>query len=272
MNYRAIRASTFSRKLCKVLLAAAAVAGHIGQAQTPAPREFAVASVKQNKMGNAGGEGSEREKITISPAGLTMRNVSLRSCIRWAYGVQDYQISGPGWLASQRYDIAANAPGQVSGEEMRLMMQKLLADRFKLTLHRESKELPIYAMVAGKKRGGLQPTAGGESSMIPAGGALVFRNYSMTEFAERLATRPFKLDRVVLDKTGLDGTFDFSLKFADNEGNLKHTLEGMEQGGADQFASMFTILREQLGLNFRAQKAPVESLVVEGAEKVPTEN
>ncbi len=266
MNYHAVRVSRFRGNLLKALLAAAAVS------RTLAAADFAVASVKPNLMGNAGGEGSEREKIAISPAGLTMRNVSLRSCIRWAYGVRDYQISGPGWMASQRYDIAANSASPASGEELRAMMQKLLAGRFKMALHRESKELPVYAMVVGKKGGKMQPAAGGGSSMRPVGGALVFNNYSMAELAERLATRPFNLDRLVLDRTGLDGAFDFTLKFAENENELKHTLEGMEQGSADQGLSMFTILQEQLGLNFKARKAPVESLVIEHAEKVPAEN
>jgi uncharacterized protein (TIGR03435 family) len=258
--------------LFKVLLAATAVAGSLGQSQTPAPREFAVASVKASQRGNAGGEGSEREKISISPGGLIMRNVSLRSCIRWAYGVRDYQISGPGWLASERYEIAAKSSAPASSDELRQMAQKLLADRFKLTLHRESRELPVYAMVAGKKGAKLRPAAGGETTMLPLGGALVFRNCSMAELADRLGARPFSLDRLVLDKTGLDGAFDFTLKFSDNAGDLKHTLEGMEQGGGDQGPSMFTILEGQLGLAFKTQRAPVASLVIDHAEKIPTEN
>src|SRR4051812_44111665 len=268
MNPYALRVSTYT--LLTMMMTMTGLDLNRAQAQPSA--EFEVASVKPNRMGNAGVEGSEREKITVSPNGITMRNVSLRSCIRWTYGVRDYQISGPGWISSRRYDIAANAPGPVSVPDLKLMMQKLLSDRFKLTLRRESKDLPIYAMVTGKKGTKMKPASGGDGGMLPTDGALVFRNYSMPELAERLGARPFKLDRLVLDKTGLEGAFDFEIKFGDNAAEMKHTLEGMEQGGADQGTSIFTILQEQLGLSFKAQKAPVESLIVERAEMVPTEN
>jgi uncharacterized protein (TIGR03435 family) len=200
-----------------------------------------------------------------------MKNISLRSCIRWAYDIRDYQISGPDWLASERYDIAAKSDRTVSPHELRTMMQKLLSARFKMMVRRESKNLPVYAMAIAKKGSKLQPANGGESSMMPVGGALVFRNYSVPDLAERLATRPFKLDRLVLDKTGLDGAFDFSLRFADNDAGLKHTMETMDQGD-DRNSFMLTALEEQLGLSLKALKAPVESLVVEHAEKVPTQN
>ncbi len=116
----------------------------------PNPPAFDVASIKPNQMGNAGGEKSERENITVSPEGVMMRNVSLRSCLRWAYDVKDFQISGPGWLASEKYDIAAKTAPPTSAGQLRLMMQTLLADRFKLALHRETKDLPVYALVVGK--------------------------------------------------------------------------------------------------------------------------
>jgi uncharacterized protein (TIGR03435 family) len=234
-------------------------------------QDFAVASVKPSQIGNSGREGSERENITISPTGVTMKNISLRSCIRWAYDIRDYQISGADWLASQRYDIAAKSESTVSPGELRKMMQRLLSGRFKLMVRRESKDLPVYAMVIAKKGSKLQAANGGESSMMPVGGALVFRNYSMPDLAERLATRPFTLDRVVFDKTGLEGVFDFSLRFADSEVGLKHTMETMDQGD-DRNSFMLTALVEQLGLSFKALKAPVESLAIEHAERVPTQN
>lgn len=246
---------------------------HLADAQiSPAP-EFAVASVKPNPQGNAGAEGSEREKITLSPVGVSMRNITLRSCLIWAYDMRDSQISGPAWLASEHFDIVANASGPVSPDRLRPMMQKLLTDRFKLELHRESKDVPVYAMtLAPKKTSKLQPATGEDSSMIPSGGAMIFRNYSMPDFADRLTSRPFKLDRLVIDKTGLTGIFDFKINFAENEAGMKHTLEGMEQGKADQVTSMLTILQEQLGLTFKPQKSPVETLVIDRAEKVPTAN
>jgi uncharacterized protein (TIGR03435 family) len=267
MDYHATRVLQLLPNLLSVLLVASS-----GGAQAPGapPREFAVASVKPNQAGNAGGEGSVPEKIATSLTGVTMRNVSLRTCICWAYGVHEYQVSGPGWLASQRYDVDARSSDPASHEELRGMMESLLAARFHLALHRESKELPVYAMRVGKKSGKLHPAVDGESSMRPAGGSIVFQHYSMADLGERLAARPFSLDRVVLDETNLGGAFDFALEFADNATNLKHTLESMEGGG--QGPSMITILQQQLGLVFKARKALVESLVIDRAEKTPTPN
>jgi uncharacterized protein (TIGR03435 family) len=234
-------------------------------------RDFAVASVKPSQIANYGREGSESENITVSSTGITMKNTSLRSCIRWAYDVRDYQISGPDWLASQRYDIAAKIDSPVSPGEWRPMMQRLLSGRFQMVVRRESKDLPVYAMVVAKNGSKLQTATGGESRMMPEGGALVFRNYSMADLAERLGTRPFALDRVVLDKTGLDGVFDFSLRFADSEVGLKHAMETMDQA-EDRNSFMLAAIEKQLGLGFKALKAPVENLVIEHAEKVPTPN
>src|SRR5579864_1664337 len=106
----------------------------------PAP-QFDVASVKPNTFGNSGVEGSDIEKITVSPTSVSMLNVSFRSCLRWAYGVRDAQIAGPAWMASQRYDISATTNAAASLAEMKQMMQTLLGDRFKLQLHREAKLL-----------------------------------------------------------------------------------------------------------------------------------
>jgi len=233
-----------------------------------APPAFEVASVKPNLSGRAGGEGSERETIASSPGSLMMRNVSLRTGIQWAYGVRGHQVSGPDWIASERYDIVAKTSGPASEDQMRRMLQTLLADRFQLALHRETKLLPVYALVTGKRGAKLQTASGqGNSSMRPAFGGLEFRNYSMSDLAERLSSRPFGVDRPVLDQTGLHGLFDFTMKLAGNDAELKHTLEGMERGGAD-----FTAFLEQLGLKLQPQKGPVEVLVIDRVEKVPVEN
>jgi uncharacterized protein (TIGR03435 family) len=245
----------------------------IGLAVFAAPNSpaFDVASIKPNQMGNAGGEKAERENITVSPEGVIMRNVSLRSCLRWAYSVKDFQISGPGWLASEKYDIAAKTAPPTSNDQLRLMMQTLMADRFKLALHRETKDLPVYALVVAKNGRKLHEAAAGDvkGSMRPAGGGLEFRNFSMAEFAEQLAARPLKVDRPVFDKTDLNGTFDFTLKLADNMQDLKSTLEGIEKGEGQAIS---TIIQQQLGLRLQPQKGPVEVLVIEHAEKVPTGN
>ena len=269
MNTKAVSAGC---RLALGLIALAAGLAVRASAQNMDKREFAAASVKPSQAGRAGGEGSE-EKLTISPASVTLRSATLRSCLRWAYGVRESQISGPGWLATQRFDIAAKSQAPASVNEMKQMMQTLLADRFQLRLHREQKEQPVYSMLLVGKNSKLRPAAvDADTGMVPDGGSLVFRNYTMAQLADRLADRPFRLDRIVIDRTGLDGSFDFALKFAENGGELKHALEGMEQGSADAGASMFTILREQLGLTFKGQKAPIESLVVDEADRLPAAN
>jgi uncharacterized protein (TIGR03435 family) len=237
----------------------------------PNPPAFDVASIKPNQMGNTGGEKSERENITVSPEGVIMRNVSLRSCLKWAYDVKDFQINGPGWLASQKYDIAAKTATPTSNDQLRLMMQTLLADRFKLVLHRATKDLPVFALVVGKNGPKFHESPAGDvkSSMRPSGGSLEFRNFTMTEFAEQLSARPLKVDRPVLDKTDLNGPFDFTMKLADNTLELKHTLEGIEKGDGQ---SISTIIQQELGLKLQPQKGPVEILVIDGAEKTPSEN
>jgi uncharacterized protein (TIGR03435 family) len=123
-----------------------------------------------------------------------------------------------------------------------------------------------------KRRDKLKASGGGDvSSMLPIGGAIEFRNYSMADLAEHLGARPFKLDRVVIDRTGLDGLYDFKVEFATDGAGMKHALEGIEQGSQGA-PSMLPILQEQLGMVFKPQKALVDSLIVERAERVPSGN
>jgi uncharacterized protein (TIGR03435 family) len=103
--------------------------------------------------------------------------------------------------------------------------------------------------------------------MTPSGGELVFRNCSMADLAEKLANRPFKLDLPVLDRTGLEGRFDFALKLASNDNELKHTLEGMEQG-----PSIFVFFQDQLGLKLELKKAPLDVLIIDSVERIPIGN
>ena len=158
--------------------------------------------------------------------------------------------------------------GPAPTDQLRLMLQTLLAERFKLTVHRENRELPVFALAVARNGHKLRAsTTDGAASMKPSGGALVFRNYSMPDLADRLATRPFGFVRPVVDKTALEGRFDFELTFATNDAELKQVMERME---ADQ--SSFAPALQDLGLKLDALKAPVELLIVDRAEKLPTEN
>lgn len=241
-----------------ILSGLAAVAAMNGQT-------FEVASVKPNRAGNSGGEGGARESISFNPGSLTMRNVTLKSCIRWAYGVADYQVSGPPWIGSQHYDIEARAGSAVSPEQLRLMLRELLASRFQVALHRESRDLPVYELTAASAGSRLQRSEGeGAAEMRPGDGDLIYRHYSMADFAEQLAGIPFRVERTVVDKTGLEGTYDFRLKISTNEAEMKNSFEHADG------PVVFDVLR-QIGLRLQARRDPVEVLVIDRAEKNPAE-
>jgi len=253
----------------RLVFAAAWLLAAGGAAAQPGA-SFEVASVKVSQTAKGGGEGSTRESIETSPGSLSMHNVSLRSAVRWAYGVTDFQISSPGWMSFERYDIAAKASGPVANSELRRMLRTLLASRFQMTLHHDSKNEAVYALVVAAGGARLEASKTEASSRItPVGGALEFRNMSMAELAERMPARPFRVDRPVIDRTGLEGAFDFTLKLADNASDLKSSLERRE---AEQDSSWVIGPLRQLGLRLEAQKGPVEMLVIDHAEKVPGEN
>ena len=235
-----------------------------------------VASVKPAPLNASSVKEPDPEKITVTPKGVTMHNVTLRNCLRWAWSLRDSQISGPGWLDVERYEIIAGTSAAEEPQRLKLMMRGLLEQRFRLVLRREEKELPVYEMVPGKKGVQVHRSAApgadeAKSEMIPEGGALVFRNYTMPELADRLATRPFRLDRVVVDRTGLAGSFDFQIKVAGDMAGMKQSLEGMERGDTEQ-PGMVTLIQEQLGVVLRPVRMAMESVHVESANRVPTEN
>jgi len=244
----------------------------MGFAASCADQSFEVASVKVSPMGSKGGERAG-EKIDHSPVGVTMSNVSLPTCIEWAYNVREFQIVGaPGWFSEQGFDIVAKTGTEVSEEALRAMMKTLLADRFRRAVRRERRELPVYKLVVTKAGHKLRRSVnGGTSAMRPSAGALEFRAVSMQDFADRLARRPLHLDRPVLDSTGLDGAWDFELRLADNASGLKSSLEGMERGDPDA-PFRATLIQEQLGLRLDASKGLVDVVVVERANRVPTGN
>ena len=185
-----------------------------------------------------------------------------------AYDITDRQISGgPNWLDSDTYDIYAKAERPTSREQIYLMLQTLLADRFKLSLHRETRELPVYALVVEK--GGpklkLHENADSVQPSIKAGAksGLVFQNVPLSRLAWFLSTQ---VDRTVLDQTGIKGSYDFDLEWTPDPSAKDHTLDN--SSGPEPFStSIFSAVREQLGLKFESQRGPVLFLSVEHVEK-----
>ena len=228
---------------------------------------FEVASVRPAAAWKAGGEGSQRSRIQYSPLTLTMRNVDLSDCVQWAYGVKFYQISGPDSLNAEHYDIQAKAEGSVTPGQLRVMLQDLLAKRFRLQLHRETKMIPVYDLVVAKggpklpapKSGAdLSPAHASESLPLVEDGNFVFRDTSITDFAGKLSLLR-GIDRPVVDQTRIQGVFDITLKSA--------ASALLDPDGP----SLFTLVREQLGLRLVPAMKRLEILVIDRIEK-PSEN
>lgn len=159
------------------LLSLAAAGRVIGQ-PAPAPPAFEVASIRPAQTPQGRGLIPFRETVDATPGSLTLRNVTLTTCIRWAYDLKPFEISGPPWLGEERFDITAKAANAVPEEQLRLMLRALLAERFKLAAHRESKEMTAYALVVGKNGSKLRP-AEGEGAGSMTGAALVFQGHQM---------------------------------------------------------------------------------------------
>jgi uncharacterized protein (TIGR03435 family) len=219
-------------------------------------QSFEVISVKPNTSG------SYNSHTSTATAGITAENVSLQQLIERAYDVADYSISGPAWLGDDKFDIAAKQPAGTPKGQMRLMLQSLLAERFGLVVHRESKSLPGYALVVGKKPPALhaKPADTGTNTNTTRG-KIKGTNVSMADLAGLLSRQ---LEQPVQDQTGLQGVVDLSLEWAPDPGQT--------DGPANVASSIFTAVQEQMGLKLQAQKITLDVLVVDHVERVPTEN
>ena len=239
--------------------------------QTPNPPAFDVASVKPSarQVGK-----DARGEIATGPDRLSGRNVSLKSLIVEAYHLQQHQVSGgPNWLDSDEFDIDARAGAPASKEQLGLMLRTLLADRFRLSLHRETRELRVYALVVDKGGPKLHAASNAENSAGKSPTAR-FPNFhgDMRQLTSLLSIqlsiptvddpgRPAMASgppAPVLDKTGLTGTYEFTVARPDPS--------------ADMFTAWQRFLQDQLGLKLESQKGPVEVLVVDHAERTPIAN
>ena len=228
---------------------------------------FEVASVKPDARAKMGGEGSRREMVRLEPGRLTMLNVTLRRAIQGAYKVNSYQISGPSWTDEERYDITAKATDAVPEEELRLMLQRLLAERFHLQFHRQKKELPAFVLAVAK--GGPkfhESKAAGEFSMQPTGKATAtFQHATVSQLVDLLSN---VLKMPVLDETGLKGQYDVSVDMSSYiPENMDHNNPALDLSGI-----VIAALQEQLGLKLESRKQLLDMLIIDGADKEPVEN
>jgi uncharacterized protein (TIGR03435 family) len=173
-----------------------------------------------------------------------------------AYDLNRFRIDGPSWIFTDRYDILAKAPDNTPKDQIPVMLQALLTERFQLKLHRESREMQVYFLVTGKGTPKYQKS-GGELGYDMANGR-VLKNHTMVQLADMLS---FTVQRPVLDRTSLTGTYNIPLEMSQEE-------LGKSDGSAP---SMFTII-ENLGLKLESRKAPLEVVVIDSGNKIPTEN
>ncbi len=225
--------------------------------QTALP-SFEAATVKPSLAGTGG------NNIGMSPQTLTMRNVTVNICLKFAYDVQDSQISGPDFINSERFDIFGKAAGPVSGQDQfKLMMRSLLADRFHLTLHKEVRDTTVYALVVAKNGPKFHESVGEGRSMLTGKGTLVGQWAPMKALADFLSG-PMHVR--VLDMTGLEGKYDLKLDL------MAYAPANLSEGQEPDVAGMvLSALEPEIGLKLESRKAPTEVLVIDHVEK-PSEN
>jgi uncharacterized protein (TIGR03435 family) len=233
---------------------------------------FEVATIKPSKPGTPG------KGFGVRGRHFSTKNTSVSDIITFAYGVHARQITGgPAWLETDKYDLDAqpDGEGQPNDKQWKTMVQKLLADRYKLTFHREKKELSVYAIVVGKTGPKLTKSEG-DPNGLPALffrrlGMLPARNATIADFAGLMQAAV--LDRPVVDQTRLPGRYDFTLTWTPDEfqfgGQVANTPA--PPGNAEAPPDLFTAMQQQLGLKFESTKAPAEVLAIDHVEK-PSEN
>ncbi len=243
--------------------------------------------------------------LHIDGAMVNFNGMPMKWYIHYAFTVRENQISGPDWLSSERVDIVAKLPAGATREQIPAMMQALLADRFKMTLHRESKDLPVYALIVGKggmkmKESPLDPdtddgpgkanvdvnvtgqergatiSLGKGASVTFDGLRLVAKKVAMPYLADSLARF---VDRPVIDMTGLKGTYDCTLDY--NLDDVRALILSSAPPGtplpprqADVGETGVSLMDSlaAVGLKMEPRKAPLDVLVIDRMEKTPTAN
>jgi uncharacterized protein (TIGR03435 family) len=229
-------------------------------AQTPsALPTFDAASIKPNNSGTGG------SSTNGSKGQIVFTNVSLKRLVERAYDVKPFQVTGPDFMETVHFDIAAKYPPGTKAGDRPLMLRALLGERFKLAVHFDSKEVSGYGLVVAKSGFKLKPVEPGGSNTKDYGGrirTLTAKKTSMAFLADLLARI---LNEVVIDKTGIDGVYDFDFRWTADD------VDATPSDG-DPAPSLFTAIQETLGLRLQPQKVPVQIVIVDHIERVPIEN
>jgi len=295
------RASTLLTTVCMVVFA------HVAAAQTPAPKPidaappaaFEAASIKPQAPSS---DGNIRTMVRYPANGrLTAAGATVKTLICVAYGISDFQVlGGPNWIDEERYDVEAT-PGAALEEQLQKMtsdqstlvkhqmLQTLLAERFKLTLHHDTKELPIYALVVAKGGSKLQETKPDDANPDPANASahptnkgrmrmsfqstaieLTATGMAMDGLARQLASQ---LHSTVQNQTGLKGIYDFTVHFTPDDAGMDASGPGGSGASLSDNSgtSIFAAVEDQLGLKLESKKGPVDVVVVDHVDK-PSDN
>ncbi len=262
------------------------------QVNSPA---FEVASVKPNRSGTT------QANAGLQPNGVNLINLPLRGIIQIAYGIQQPAklVGVPDWTITERFDIVGRTAGTASGDEIRLMLQSLLVDRFKLVARRDTRPLDAYALVLARKDGRLgdhlrpstsnctpPPTVagargnGGQPTTAPASTFYVRTTHRRSPAGSILEGSPIAqftsllaltAGRAIVDKTGLTGRYDIDLTYVPERPGPGFATDNAPAANDPNAPSLFTALQEQLGLKLERNQQPQDVLVIERVER-PTED
>ncbi len=231
---------------------------------SPSTPAFEVASVKVNTSG-------ERASGDTKGDRLTLYNMPMKVIIALAYRVPNDRVAGPAWLDTDGFDIVAKVGPGTTADTLWLMLQNLLAERFKLAVHRDQSPVPVYALVADKKGPKLQEAAADsqvKSTCNREGTQLTCRNQKLT-MADLAQNLPRWVGRdwfglPIVDQTGLHGVYDFSLTWT--------LTNNADESVEPPAVSLFEALQDQLGVKLEQRKVPVDRIVVDHIERVPIDN
>jgi uncharacterized protein (TIGR03435 family) len=217
-------------------------------------------------------EDARGSMLGVNPGNLVMRGYDLSRCLQWAYEVQPVQVEGPDWLKETRFDIMGKTAAPADEAKLRLMLRRLLAERFGLKLHRETRVLPTYEIILAKDGPRLHDSSDKDPSKLLVSGrkgdpqfskdktGLIAEGATIGDIAGKLSE---PLQRPVVDKTGLTEHYDLRIN------TTGYILNGE---GADPLSLIFTAFERQLGLKIVAGKDPVEFLVIDTVNPAPSEN
>lgn len=241
-----------------------------GRAQSPA---FEVASITPCKPGTPEppGEHMGIAQFTYPGGRFRASATTVKFLLEWAYGIQPSQhAGGPAWLETERYDIVAKAQGEASDEQMKLMAQTLLTERFQLKIHRESRNISVYVIGTGKAVPKLSPAKDGETHSVRfaprmntdqkiSSYHIIATRFSLSQLDDTFSRQ---LGRPIVNQTGLEGEYDFELELTPDESRPSPTDP----------AFLLSALRDQIGLTVKSEKIPMDILVIDSAEKAAAGN